>query len=80
MTRQELDVQVKNGGLTRIWHGVYAAGQPDLLGRIQALDLFMGRHAVVCMGRLRPCMASIPKTQQLSISSTPGYGRARRRH
>ena len=49
MTRQQLDVQVKNGGLVRVWYGVYAAQAPDLLGRLTALDIFMGRHAVVCM-------------------------------
>jgi hypothetical protein len=50
MTRQQLDVQVSNGGLVRVWYGVYAAQEPDLLGRLTALDLFMGRQAVACMG------------------------------
>jgi hypothetical protein len=50
MTRQELDVQVRNGGLVRVWYGVYAATAPDLLGRLTALDLFMGQRAVACMG------------------------------
>ncbi|SON62120.1 hypothetical protein MSIMFI_03641 [Mycobacterium simulans] len=50
MTRQQLDVQVKNGGLVRVWYGVYAAQDPNLSGRLAALDLFMRRHAVVCMG------------------------------
>jgi very-short-patch-repair endonuclease len=50
MTRQQLDVQVKNGGLVRVWYGVYAAQHPNLLGRLAALDVFMGRHAVACMG------------------------------
>ena len=50
MTRQQLDVQVKTGGLVRVWYGVYAAEQPNLLGRLAALDIFMGRHAVACMG------------------------------
>lgn len=50
MTRQQLDVQVKNGGLVRVWYGVYAAEPPDLLGRLAALDIFMGQHAVACMG------------------------------
>lgn len=50
MTRQQLDVQVKNGRLVRVWHGVYAAQPPSLLGRLAALDLFMGQHAVACMG------------------------------
>src|SRR5271154_3603683 len=50
MTRQQLDVQVRSGGLVRVWYGVYAAQQPNLLGRLAALDVFMGRHAVACMG------------------------------
>lgn len=50
MTRQQLDVQVRNGGLVRVWHGVYAAAEPDLLGRLAALDIFAGEHVVACMG------------------------------
>ncbi|WP_006244833.1 hypothetical protein [Mycolicibacterium tusciae] len=50
MTRQELDVQVRHGGLVRVWYGVYAAAEPDLLGRLAALDLFVGQHTVACMG------------------------------
>lgn len=50
MTRQQLDVQVKSGGLVRVWYGVYAESEPDLLGRLAALDLRMGRDAVACMG------------------------------
>lgn len=50
MTRQELDVQVGKGVLTRVWHGVYSAHEPDLVGRLRALDLFMGIEAVTCLG------------------------------
>lgn len=50
MTRQQLDVQVKKGHLVRVWYGVYATARPDLLGRLAALDLFMGREVVCCMG------------------------------
>ena len=50
MTRQQLDVQVRNGGLSRVWHGIYAATEPDLSGRLRALDLFMGTEAVACLG------------------------------
>ncbi|KAA1252237.1 hypothetical protein F0Q45_00200 [Mycobacterium simiae] len=50
MTRQQLDVQVRTGGLVRVWYGVYSGQQPDLLGRLAALDVFMGRQAVACMG------------------------------
>lgn len=50
MTRQQLDVQVRKGGLVRVWYGVYAETEPDLPGRLRALDLFMGQRAVACMG------------------------------
>lgn len=50
MTRQQLDVQVRNGRLIRVWYGVYAAAPPDLMGRLAALDVFMGGRAVACLG------------------------------
>jgi hypothetical protein len=50
MTRQQLDVQVANGGLVRVRHGVYARTQPDLLSRLAALDLAFGQDAVASMG------------------------------
>lgn len=50
MTRQQLDVQVSNGGLVRVWYGVYSARTPDLLERLAALDVFMGQRAVACLG------------------------------
>jgi len=49
MTRQQLDVQVRKGGLIRVWRGVYSVAQPDLLMRLRALDLLIGGHAVACM-------------------------------
>jgi hypothetical protein len=49
MTRQQLDVQIRKGGLTRVWRGVYSVGQPDLMTKLQALDLLIGGHAVACM-------------------------------
>lgn len=50
MTRQQLDVRVRSGVLVRVWHGVYGTVEPDLLGRLRALDLFMGERAVACLG------------------------------
>nr|WP_205266608.1 hypothetical protein [Mycolicibacterium sphagni] len=50
LTRQQLDVQVRKGGLVRVWYGVYARAEPDLLGRLTALDLFMGKPVVASMG------------------------------
>lgn len=49
MTRQQLDVQVRKGRLIRVWRGVYALAEPDLLTRLRALDLVVGSHAVACL-------------------------------
>ncbi|MCV7319996.1 hypothetical protein [Mycolicibacterium confluentis] len=50
ITRQQLDVAVRRGDLTRLWRGVYGLTTPDLVGRLQALDLFLGTPAVACLG------------------------------
>jgi hypothetical protein len=50
MTRQQLDVQVRKGGLVRVWHGVYAGTTPSMMGRLKALDIFIGTPAVACLG------------------------------
>jgi len=49
MTRQQLDVQVRNGGLIRVWRGVYSVAQPDLLMRLRALDVLVGGDTVACL-------------------------------
>jgi len=49
MTRQQLDVQVRKGNLVRVWRGVYSMTEPDLLTRLKALDLLIGRDAVACL-------------------------------
>ncbi|MGY4712334.1 hypothetical protein ACXDF8_22700 [Mycolicibacterium sp. CBM1] len=50
MSRRQLDAQVRRGGLVRVWYGVYTPVEPDLLGRLAALDVFMGQTAVAVMG------------------------------
>ncbi|WP_167106136.1 hypothetical protein [Mycobacterium sp. DL592] len=50
MTRQQLDVQVAKGALVRVWHGVYARTEPDLLRKLAALDVLAGSNVVASMG------------------------------
>ena len=49
LTRQQLHVQVRRGGLFRVWRGVYSLTEPDLLTRLRALDILIGDHATACM-------------------------------
>ena len=57
-TRQLLDVMsrkglaglVRTGQLIRVCHGVYAVSEPEVLGKLAALDLLAGQPIVACMG------------------------------
>lgn len=40
---------VQSGRLIRVYHGVYAASEPDVFGKLAALDLVAGRPIVACM-------------------------------
>lgn len=50
MTHQQLDAQVRKGGLVRVWSGVYTTRTPTTADRLAALDLLMGQEAVACLG------------------------------
>ncbi len=50
MSRKRLAELVRAGALVRVWHGVYAWGEPDALTKLAALDLAASRPVVVCMG------------------------------
>ena len=49
-TRRRLAGFVKEGRLIRVCHGVYALSEPDVLGKLAALDLVAGQPIVACMG------------------------------
>jgi hypothetical protein len=41
---------VKTGRLIRVCHGVYSCDEPDVVSRLAALELMVGRPVVPCMG------------------------------
>ena len=50
MSRKMIAAHVKTGAIIRVWHGVYALGPPDAVGRLAGLDLMTGKAIVACMG------------------------------
>lgn len=50
MSRKRLAVLVQAGRLIRVCHGVYGLTEPDLIGRLAALDLLARQPIVACMG------------------------------
>ncbi len=74
MTEQQLRVQVRKGGLVRIWYGIYATDAPDLVGRLAALDLFMRQRAVACMGTAAALYGFDLRTPSRFTCSTRGCG------
>ena len=49
MNAKTLARRVAVGDVVRVWHGVYAQTQPDLLGRLFALDLLADEPIVACL-------------------------------
>ncbi|MGO8965970.1 hypothetical protein [Mycobacterium sp.] len=49
-TRKRLAGLTKAGRLFRVCHGVYAVDEPDVFGKLAALDLVAARPMVACMG------------------------------
>ena len=47
--RKTITRHVKTGSLHRVWHGVYALGEPDLATRLAGLELMTGKRIVGCM-------------------------------
>ena len=50
VSRKRLAGLVKSRRLIRVCHGVYAASEPDVFGKLAALDLVAGQPIVACMG------------------------------
>lgn len=50
VSRRRLAGLVKSGRLIRVYHGVYAESEPDVLSMLTALDLVAGQPVVACMG------------------------------
>ncbi len=49
MSYRTLVRRIRAGRVVRVWHGVYALTQPEVLQRLAALDLVTGRSIVACM-------------------------------
>jgi very-short-patch-repair endonuclease len=49
MNPKTLARHVAAGAIVRVWHGVYGLVEPDLPGRLAALELAVGRPIVACM-------------------------------
>lgn len=50
LSRSQLDLRIDRGDLTKVWTGVYTAGEPDTLTRLRGLDLRVGVPVAVCLG------------------------------
>jgi hypothetical protein len=62
MSRKRLAALVRTGARVRVWHGVYALGQPDALTKLAALDMAASRPIVACMGTAAALYGFEPRT------------------
>jgi hypothetical protein len=49
MSRKMVRTHLRLGDIVRVCHGVYAVSRLDVVGRLKALDLMVGRTMVACM-------------------------------
>lgn len=49
MSRRMIRTHIRAGHLIRVCHGVYAVSPPDVVARLRALDLMVGRTMVACL-------------------------------
>lgn len=60
MNPKTLARHVAAGAIVRVWHGVYALVEPDLPGRLAALELSTGRPVVAWSRRESCCRWQTP--------------------
>lgn len=49
-TRSRLDIEIRDGGLFKVWPGVYSRDVPDIPMRLRGLDLRAGEPVAICLG------------------------------
>ncbi|XCI62169.1 hypothetical protein MPNTM1_03320 [Mycolicibacterium parafortuitum] len=50
LTRSRLDIEIREGGLIKVWPGVYSRDQPDVPVRLRGLDLRAREPVAICLG------------------------------
>lgn len=50
LSRTQLDRRIESGELTKVWPGIYGAGEPDDGIRLLGLDLRAGEQVAMCLG------------------------------
>ncbi|SRX82896.1 hypothetical protein MPP7335_04665 [Mycolicibacterium parafortuitum] len=50
LTRSRLDIEIREGGLIKVWPGVYSRDEPDIPARLRGLDLRAGEPVAICLG------------------------------
>lgn len=50
LSRSRLDIEIRNGGLLKVWPGVYSRQQPDNSIRLRGLDLRAAEPVAICLG------------------------------
>ncbi|PRC45004.1 hypothetical protein C6A85_97360 [Mycobacterium sp. ITM-2017-0098] len=49
-SRSRLDTKIRDGGLIKVWPGVYSRDEPDTVMRLRGLDLRAGERVAICLG------------------------------
>jgi len=74
MSRRRLQTLIDTGVFTRLWPGVYCAGEPTFLLRLRGLDIRVGHPVAVCLGTAAAIHGfDTEDTADIHVLNPPGH-------
>lgn len=74
LSRSRLDIEIRNGGLLKVWPGVYSRQQPDNSIRLRGLDLRAAEPVAICLGTAAAAYGfDIQDTADLHVLNPVGH-------
>ena len=73
LTRRGLEAELNNGGLQKVWYGVYGRGEVDRQLQLRGLDLAAGTTVAACLGTAAAMYGfDTESTADLHVLNPPG--------
>lgn len=73
-SRSRFDIEVRDGGLIKVWPGIYSRSAPDVMTRLRGLDLRAGAPVAICLGTAAGAYGfDTENTADLHVLTPPGH-------
>lgn len=72
--RSRLDIEIRDGGLIKVWPGVYSRDEPDTVMQLRGLDLRAGQSVAICLGTAAAAYGfDTEDTRDIHVLNPPGH-------